>query len=83
VKRIVTTFRSSRAGAAADASAAPHIPQRRKPSGFSWPQAGHVTMSLTVNRSVEAVEDRLRQEAEPDVAFERLAPAGIGVGDRF
>ena len=33
-------------GAAAGASAAPHIPQKREPSGFSWPQAGHVTMSV-------------------------------------
>ena len=38
-KRTVTTLRSSRA-ARRVASDAPHIPQRRNPSGFSWPQLG-------------------------------------------
>ena len=41
-KRTVTTLRSSRVGAAMAVRDAPHIPHRRKPSGFSWPQLGQV-----------------------------------------
>ena len=35
-KRTVTVFRTSRAGAAST-SGAPQAPQKRNPSGFSWP----------------------------------------------
>jgi hypothetical protein len=39
-KTIVTVFRVSREGAAST-SAAPQLPQKRKPSGFFWPQFAH------------------------------------------
>jgi hypothetical protein len=37
-------LRSSRTAGAEAARDVPHIPQRRNPSGFSWPHAGHVCM---------------------------------------
>ena len=46
VKSTVTTFRSSRAAGAAAVRAAPHMPHRRKPSGFSWAQTGQTCMAL-------------------------------------
>ena len=50
-KRTVTTFRSSRVGAVdSGASDAPHIPHRRKPSGFSWPQLGQADHGQRVRR---------------------------------
>src|ERR671937_2451583 len=42
-KTIVTVFRTS-CGGATGASGVPQKPQRRKRSGFSSPQEGHVTM---------------------------------------
>src|SRR6187551_3129591 len=41
-KRTVTTFRSRRSGLGASVSAAPQLPQKRKPSGLTVPQAGQV-----------------------------------------
>jgi hypothetical protein len=43
VKRAVITLRSSSGGGSAAASGEPQAPQTLKPSGFSWPQEGHVS----------------------------------------
>jgi hypothetical protein len=40
----VTVFRTSRGGSAWSSSA-PHRPQKRKPSGLSWPQLAQVGTS--------------------------------------
>jgi hypothetical protein len=37
------TLRSSRALGASTINAAAHAPQKRNPSGFSWPQLGQVS----------------------------------------
>jgi hypothetical protein len=41
-KSTVTTFRSSRTGAAAGSSGVLQLLQNRAPAGFSWPQLGQV-----------------------------------------
>src|SRR3954470_24899002 len=46
-KRIVTSFRTSCAGAAG-ASAVPQKPQRRKRGGFSSPQLGQICTEISV-----------------------------------
>jgi hypothetical protein len=47
--RTVTVLRTSRADVAA--SSAPHAPQKRKSSGFSLPQLGHVSTGKAYDRS--------------------------------
>jgi len=52
LKRIVTVLRTSRACPAPGAapSAAPQLPQKRKPSGFVPPQDAHVAMPGSLGR---------------------------------
>src|SRR5262245_35362481 len=52
-KSTVTTLRTSR-GASAGASAAPQFPQKRKPSGFSLPQAAQITRRMYSRLTSEA-----------------------------
>jgi hypothetical protein len=57
-KRTVTVLRTSPASSAT--IAAPHVPQKRKPAGFSRPHDGQVAMAIEGNAAVAADRKRSR-----------------------
>jgi hypothetical protein len=67
-KRTVTVFRTSRARAGGKAE--PQPPQKRKPSGLSCPQLGHVSMSKAYDGSDRRCARRFHRSLVADLVHE-------------